>query len=229
MKTQDVTSVLELLHLQLAAGIGLFLILALSVRLAKRLRKTKAQKRHAWNQKRSVKDIARIKEIGPRLNPGQCFSWLRKMDPYRFEEMILTALQQRGLKIVRNASYSGDGGVDGQFYLNDELWLVQAKRYTGAVKTAHIWDFEAICARRGCRGLFIHTGKTPEGVKALGRQAGCTRIISGSELMSFFAGETLKLKFKAPAAVDPIDAARPDLPVPKYPHSTRHGAMEGAA
>ncbi len=189
-------------------------------RFRKQFRPSKAQRRHKRNQARSYLDLAKVREIGPIENPGRVFSWLKKVDPYRFEEIILSELDRRKLKIVRNESYSGDGGVDGRFYLNGELWLVQAKRYTGMIKEAHVLEFDQVCAKHNAQGLFVHTGQTPKNLRSLKRQFGVVRIISGDELMAFFAGRPVKLSLKDPmaqprrpgddcTASDPISRGRP--------------------
>jgi len=44
-------------------------------------------------------------------------AYLRKIDPYVFEELLLEALLSKGFKITRNKRYSGDGGIDWQSLL----------------------------------------------------------------------------------------------------------------
>jgi restriction system protein len=191
-------------------------------------RKTRAEKRHAWNQKRSWADLKRIREIGPIANPARVFAWLRKVDPYRFEDMILSELERRQLEITRNTSYSGDGGIDGQFRLHGALWLIQAKRYKGHIKQEHVWAFDAICQQRGAKGLFVHTGRTPEALRQLKRQCGDVRIISGDELMKLFAGEPVSLELKPAERVSPLAAGAPRLAPTPLPPSRRE-TVEGAA
>jgi len=144
-----------------------------------------------------------------------------RIAPYRFEEIILSELDRRKLKIERNKSYSGDGGVDGRFYMDGELWLVQAKRYKAFVKTEHVAEFAHVCEQHKARGLFVHTGRTPKELLAQKRQMGVVRIISGHELMQLFAGQAVALSTKpagrlaqpVPAAgidISPIGRGRPD-------------------
>lgn len=57
--------------------------------------------------------------------------YLRKINPYVFEELLLLALERQGLTVVRNASYSGDGGTDGQVIIDDECWLIQPNATAG--------------------------------------------------------------------------------------------------
>ena len=75
---------------------------------------------------------------------GQRLTYLRKISPYVFEELLLSAFERQGLTVVRNASYSGDGGLDGQVIIDGEHWLIQAKRYSRAVSPAHVEDFDRL-------------------------------------------------------------------------------------
>ena len=209
MSNETLSAALDLVSGNVAEIAGIVVVAFLVWRLARRFRPTRSQRRHKRNQVRSYRDLAKIREINPVENPGQCFSWLRKVDPYRFEEMILSELDRRKLRIVRNSSYSGDGGIDGQFYLNGELWLIQAKRYSGFVRADHVWAFEAICAGRGARGLLVHTGRTPKEFQQMKRRVGCVRVISGDELMRFFAGQTVSLTLDDPLTTTPIAIGRP--------------------
>jgi len=46
------------------------------------------------------------------------FAYLRKVEPFIVEELVLSALDQReDIKIQRNKRYTGDNGVDGRFYI----------------------------------------------------------------------------------------------------------------
>lgn len=171
--------------------------------------KTKAQRQHAYNEKRSWEDLKLIRSMAPLENPARVFAYLRKVDPYRFEEMILSELARRNLRIVRGESYSGDGGIDGQFYLGKQLWLIQAKRYGKFIKQEHVWALDSICQRRKAKGLFVHTGKTPEALRQMQRQCGEVRIISGEELLKFFAGHAVSLALAEPKPVAPLEAGRP--------------------
>ena len=63
---------------------------------------------------------------------GQRLTYLRKISPYVFEELLLSAFERQGLAVVRNASYSGDGGLDGGHHRRRVL-AYPAKRYSRAV------------------------------------------------------------------------------------------------
>lgn len=158
-----------------------------------------SERRHARKVRSAATALATVNRIGPRANPARVFGYLRKVDPYVFEEMILTELERRGHAIKRNRRYSGDGGADGAFVLNGRRWLIQAKRYRGPVRTADILSFDTLCRQLGARGLFVHTGKTTTVGRDSATDSGFIRIVSGGDLVAFLAGDSLRL---APGARD---------------------------
>lgn len=110
------------------------------------------------------------------------FGYLRKVDPFTFEEMILTALEREGHSITRNRRYTGDGGVDGRVVINDTKYLIQAKRYKSHISPKDVSDFVSLCARQKRSGLFVHTGKTgPASRKTAALYP--IQIVSGSKLL----------------------------------------------
>lgn len=122
-------------------------------------------------------------KIGKQNNgKARQFGFLRKcVDPYVFEEMILTALKKSGYKIKRNKRYSHDGGIDGQCWIKGKRHLIQAKRYSSHINPQHVKSFSEICLKRKSRGLFVHTGKTGQGSKLC--QGSIVDIISGEKLL----------------------------------------------
>ncbi|EDV6712996.1 restriction endonuclease, partial [Salmonella enterica subsp. enterica serovar Havana] len=123
---------------------------------------------------------------------GQRLTYLRKISPYVFEELLLSAFERQGLTVVRNASYSGDGGLDGQVIIDGEHWLIQAKRYSRAVSPAHVEDFDRLLLHSGRRGLFIHTGRTGKMSRTLHMESPRLRIISGQRLLAILAGQDVR-------------------------------------
>jgi restriction system protein len=88
-------------------------------------------------------------------------NYLRKIDPFVFEELLLTHFENKGFKIIRNKKYTGDGGFDGTiFNKNNEKILIQAKRYTNYIHKKDLLNFEQLVIENHCKGFFIHTGKT---------------------------------------------------------------------
>ena len=57
-------------------------------------------------------------------------------------------MERQGIAVVRNASYSGDGGLGGEFVYKGCRYLVQAKRYVGTINAAHVQTFGALIAAR---------------------------------------------------------------------------------
>ena len=159
----------------------------------KGLQPTARERRHARYQARALQAISAIRDLDPIANPARAFGYLRAVNPYVFEEMVLTLLARRGLKIQRNRSYSGDGGVDGAFELHGQRWLIQAKRYRNAINPSHLAAFEAVCAQSGAYGMFIHTGRTGPSSRAFERAAAHVRIVSGRDLLALVAGEGFNL------------------------------------
>lgn len=110
-----------------------------------------------------------------------------------FEELLLTCCEEQGWQIQRNFRYSSDGGVDGRVLITGKLYLIQAKRYRGHIKSEHIRDFyKAIQQERAVGGFFIHTGKTGLLSKQLLEEYEIT-LISGQRLVNFVLGQKLKL------------------------------------
>lgn len=118
---------------------------------------------------------------------------LRRMNPYAFEELLLTCCHERGWEIERNFKYSNDGGLDGRVTINKKLYLIQAKRYRGYINPKHIHDFhKVIRGERAHGGFFIHSGRTGEMSKELAREYGIS-LLSGQRLVNFVLGERLKV------------------------------------
>ena len=139
-------------------------------------------KRHV----KCIKKAAQVKDLltSGIFSPGQAINYLRKINPYVFEELVLTGFEERGYKIIRNKRYSGDGGMDGMVIRNGEEFLVQSKRYTGYISNAHVEAFSRLCTRRCRKGFFVHTGKTGGKSKDVVSYFGNVDIISGDRLLA---------------------------------------------
>lgn len=151
------------------------------------------QRRRARKARRCLKVLASIDA------PERKIAYMRKLDPFVFEELILEAFERHGHRVQRNQRYTGDGGIDGRVWLNGELHLIQAKRYAGHVSAAHIRDFGAVVQSYGCKGLFVHTGRTG----AASRKAvtgNHIRIISGQTLLHLVS---VSPQCQAETALDP--------------------------
>ena len=113
---------------------------------------------------------------------GWFFCYLRQIDPFVFEELILIALEKRGYTIRQNKRYTGDGGVDGRASKDGSKYLIQCKRYSGYVNSKHVEAFSRLCHHKGVKGFFVHTGKTGDGAKVVVADDDAVTIISGSRL-----------------------------------------------
>lgn len=114
---------------------------------------------------------------------ARIFAYLRKVDPFVFEELLLYAYKLKGYQVIRNKKYTGDGGIDGKVIApNGTKYLIQAKRYSSHINPAHVSEFENLVqkSRWSDSGLFIHTGKT--GGKSW-ESAAIIEIISGKRLI----------------------------------------------
>jgi len=138
------------------------------------------KKRHLLCKWAAAQQLKRLRWFN---TPQEQITHLRGVNPFVFEEMILTALRQHGYPIKRNKRYSGDGGIDGQVIIEGYCYLIQAKRYANHINPAHVQSFVRLCQRRGKRGLFVHTGKT--GKKSVRiAQFSEIEIIGGDKLLN---------------------------------------------
>ncbi|WP_313397425.1 restriction endonuclease [Acinetobacter variabilis] len=126
----------------------------------------------------------------------QRFAYLRKINHFVFEEMILEALERSGHKVYRNSRYTGDGGIDGRATINGVNYIVQAKRYSAFINKQHVIDFAALATQMGCRALFCHTGKTRESAKNIVAVNQQIEIISGQRLLDLLEGKYIPLHEK---------------------------------
>lgn len=130
--------------------------------------------------------------------PSAQIAYLRKIDPFVFEELILEAFDNGGLKIRRNSRYTGDGGIDGKVKINGRYVLIQAKRYSGYISNEDVSVFSNLCENKGQLGLFIHTGKT--GRESYRQQSGKVDIVSGSRMLNLILGRSFSPRWKVQQA-----------------------------
>lgn len=137
--------------------------------------------RHTLRINQSKRCLIKLKQIN---HPAQKINYLKKINAYTFEELILTAIDQsQEARIRRNHRYSGDGGIDGRFKLGNDLYMIQAKRYKDAIQLAHVKQFAEQVRKAGCRGIFVHTGRTPESAWEHLKNYREIEIISGNRLI----------------------------------------------
>lgn len=142
--------------------LGLLVLAVLLFHLMVRRRRRWRRKSHRWptrRQRRHQQNVAAAQRVFSALNGWtgdsllpRMLGYLRKIDAYVFEELIMTALKAQGIQVMRNARYSGDGGSDGRFVLVGDLFLIQAKRYQGPVNADHVQAFGDLVRKEGARG-----------------------------------------------------------------------------
>ncbi len=132
---------------------------------------------------RQLKKLAGLNDDRPKQ-----YYLLRSTNPFVFEEMILNAFKSKGHKIIRNKRYTGDGGIDGQVYLDGQRHFIQAKRYRKHINPAHVREFGKVCRDHKVGGLFVHTGKTGPMSKTQAQEQNI-KIISGDKLFKLLLPE----------------------------------------
>jgi len=137
------------------------------------------KQQHVYNRINAHRFLKKLKAF---KTPQEQFYYLRGLDAFVFEEMILTSLKRCGFIIIRNDGYTNDGGIDGRAYYKDQHYLIQAKRYKGHIKAQDVDEFAKICKRRKGKGLFVHTGKTGDKAKESAKSKG-VEIVSGVRLL----------------------------------------------
>lgn len=144
-----------------------------------------ANPKHIMNIWASRKHLKALRAMN---DPRRQFIFLRQLDPFVFEEVILTALKDLGHGITRNKRYTGDGGIDGKAVIGLTPVVIQAKRYKGHISKQHVDEFDELCKRNRINGLFVHTGRTGKGSRQY-TQAGRVDIISGQRLLDLLNGK----------------------------------------
>jgi restriction system protein len=153
--------------------------------------------KHLYHIRQAKKIIKKLKIISKEPgNGGKIMNYLRKINPYIFEELILTAIEDSNVRIIRNTRYSGDGGVDGIFKTKKGNVLIQCKRYSSYI--SH-WDVEKLCTSvkkdNYYMGIFVHTGKTGGKSKDVMKLEGNILFISGSTLIDVVLGKINIVKY----------------------------------
>lgn len=136
--------------------------------------------------KRKIKSASRvIAKLNSFDHNGQKINYLRKIDPFVFEELLLTSFKTKGFKIKRNTRYTGDGGIDGTIYdSNGHKILIQAKRYSGYINPKHLENFNTLILKeKAYRGFFIHTGKTSDAIRSLYYNNTLIELYGGSKML----------------------------------------------
>lgn len=163
------------------------LFVAVMLGLNCRGRETASRRRHRRYQATAMRVLARLPLLG---GDGQRLAYLRKINPYVFEELLLLAFERQGYAVIRNTAYSGDGGLDGQVIIEGKTYLIQANRYGRTITPSHITSFGELLRHHHCQGFFIHTGRTGQLSHALLQNHSHVHLVSGQKLLALLAGNT---------------------------------------
>ncbi|MES2260588.1 MAG: restriction endonuclease [Pseudomonadota bacterium] len=159
-----------------------------------RLYRLPGHRRNVRQSRRVLRAVRGFKEpdVGARS-----LGYLRAVDPLVFEEVVLSALEDAGMLVLRSKRYSGDGGVDGVVWLPGRGWhAVQSKRYRHHVCLAHVCAFgEVIASGDYDGGLFVHTGRSGA---ALYPKMDAARIalLSGNRLLKLVRERVLDYRWR---------------------------------
>ena len=144
------------------------------------------------SHRRRVRQARRVlRKIRPWLQEPQgaprVFGYLRKIDPLRFEELVLQSFVDMGWRVKRGVRYSGDGGIDGHTRPpGHPYWCpVQCKRYRNSIDPTHVADFAHLIYPH--RGFFVHTGRTGGAAWDARRGSGVV-VVSGEKLVDLIVG-----------------------------------------
>ncbi|NCQ51928.1 restriction endonuclease [archaeon] len=146
---------------------------------------------HLYRIKKVKQVIKKLHEINKIPNSGgRIINYLRKINPYVFEELVLTVIENSNIHVIRNKRYSGDGGIDGIFKIKQGKVLVQCKRYGGYINNKDVIELTRLVKEKKYYfGIFVHTGKTGDKSKATIKLEKNVIFISGSLLVSLILGE----------------------------------------
>ena len=121
-------------------------------------------------------------------------SYLKKIDNYLMEELVLSSLEAQGHSITRSARYSGDGGKDGEAIIYGKPYYIQTKRYTDHISKKHVADFIRLCNDNKVNGLFVHTGITGRSTRKLSNGSKAIHMISGDKLYRMIIGRSFGVR-----------------------------------
>lgn len=147
---------------------------------------------HLYRIRKAKKILKTLHKIAKTPNSyGKIMVYLRKINPFVFEELILTVIENSNVRVIRNKRYTGDGGIDGTFKLKDKRKvIIQCKRYKSYINQVDVSELieKTIEGKYYC-GVFVHTGKTGKKAKELTMQNKQVLFISGNLLIDLVLGK----------------------------------------
>lgn len=130
-----------------------------------------------------------------KFSQRQRFSYIRKVDHFLWEEILMSCFEERGYPIIRT-KMTRDAGSDGFVMLNGQQIIIQAKRYSGSVSKAHVLTFSTVITnnRLIAKGLFIHTGRTSRPIHRIFHKNKNIHLLSGvDDILNFLDGQPVKM------------------------------------
>lgn len=159
------------------------------------LQQLKPKKRLPWRTPASKAWLKDFRASRSKYTIAQRFAFIRKVDHFLWEEILMTCFEERGYRIART-KMTRDGGVDGYVTIDGELVAVQAKRYKGNISKAHVLALAELVERTPSisRGVFIHTGRTSMPIRSYFNASDKIDVIGGADrLIAFLDGEDTTL------------------------------------
>lgn len=146
---------------------------------------------HLFRMRKARKVLKKLQEIAQDPNSnGRIIMYLRKINPFVFEELVLTVIEESNLHIIRNKRYTGDGGIDGIFKVKAGKVLIQCKRYGSYINNK---DVKELCTKvkegKYHYGIFVHTGKTGDKARDTMKVENNILFVSGSVLIDLILGK----------------------------------------
>lgn len=134
---------------------------------------------------------------------------LQRMNPYKFEELIVSLMRKIGIKMEQTPK-SGDSGIDGIGYLRTPELLtykvvLQTKRFNkGQVTGPDISNFAgSISGHNADRGIFVTTSiYTKDAVERSRQGANLITLINGEELIDLLYDNQMGVREKTIVVID---------------------------
>lgn len=146
---------------------------------------------HLYRIRKARQVLKKLHEIAKTPNSnGKIILYLRKINPFVFEELILTVIEDSNIRVIRNKRYTGDGGIDGIFKVKMGKVLVQCKRYKSYINHKDVSELsQKVKTDKHHFGVFVHTGKTGDKSKKATKIENNVIFISGSILIDLILGK----------------------------------------
>lgn len=140
---------------------------------------------HLYRIKKAKKVLKKLIEISKDQNhEPKILLYLRKINPFVFEELILSVIENSNIRVIRNKRYTGDGGIDGIFKIKPGKVIIQCKRYQSYINNADVLELSnKVKEDKYYMGVFVHTGKTGTKAKDTFKSDANIKFISGSKLI----------------------------------------------